>query len=142
MKSKQVTHGDYLKFDKQYPLDLSKPLKKKPKYMNEVWVSFTAGSARKGWVLSLTGGDFSSSMQREMYGDKISIFFPPIRGDKFYRGIKTWWLTDIGIGKTLEECHESYCKHDWFKRSKSDIQHHRFWSHIETEQIQHTYERR
>ena len=130
MENKQLTHGDYLEFNKEFPLVLDKPLCKKPKYMNEVWVSFTKGEARKGWVLSLTGGDFGSSMQKEMYGDMISFFFPPKRGETFYKGIKTWWLMDIGIGKTEEECHASFCKHNWFRRSKDNIQHHRFWAHI------------
>ena len=130
MESKTYTGRDFMEFDKQFPLVLDKPLCKKPKHMDEVWVSFGGGEVRKGWVLSLTGGDLGQSMKYEMYGDMISFFFPPIRGEKFYRGIKTWWLTDIGIGKTEQECLDSYCKHDWFRRSKDNIQNHRFWSWV------------
>ncbi len=129
MTNKTYTGKDYMEFNKQFPLKSSKPLKKKPKWMDEVWVSFGRGSAYKGWVISLTGGDFSSSMKQELDGDKISIFFPPVRGESIYKGNKTWWLCDIGIGKTLEECHESYCKHDWFKRPKDHIQNDRFWAY-------------
>jgi hypothetical protein len=132
--SKIYTGKDYMEFDKQFPLELSKPLKKKPKYMDEVWVSFGWGKAHKGWVLSLTGGDFGTSMKQEMWGDMISIFFPPIKGETFYKGVQTWWLMDIGIGKTKEECLESYCKHDWFKRSKSKIQNDRFWAYVREKQ--------
>lgn len=124
------TGRDRMEFNEQHPLELRKPLKKKLKWMDEVWVSFGFGQAHKGWVLSLTGGDFGTSMKQEMYGDKISIFFPPIKGETFYKGVQTWWLMDIGIGKTKKECLDSYCKHDWFRRSKSKIQNDRFWAHI------------
>lgn len=130
MESKVYTGKDTMEFDKQYPLKLEKPLMKKPKYMNEVWVSYGFGKAHKGWVLSLTGGDYGTSMSADIYGDKISIFFPPVRGEDLYKGIQTWWLMDIGIGKTKQECLASYRKHDWFRRPKSHIQNDRFWAHV------------
>ena len=128
--NKPMTRGDFMEFDKQFPLVLDKPLCKKPKYMDEVWVSFGRGHMRKGWVLALTGGDFSATLTQETYGDMISFFFPPIRGEQLYRGIQHRWLMDIGIGKTEQECLDSYRKHDWFKRPKSYIQTHRFWAYV------------
>ena len=129
MESKTYTGRDFMEFDKQFQLVLDKPLCKKPKYMNEVWVSFGYGRAYKGWVLALTGGDLGDTLKQEMYGDMIKIFFPPVRGESLYKGEKTWWLTDIGIGKTKEECLNSFGKHDWFRRSKSKIQNDRFWAY-------------
>lgn len=130
MKSKVITNGDHVDWIKNNPIVLDKPLCKKPKYLDKVWVGFSEGDAHEAWVLSLTGGDFGTSMKQMEYGDTIRLFFPPKRGESFYRGEKTFWLMDIGIGKTKEECIKSYCKHDWFKRSLDHINHDRFWAAI------------
>ena len=120
------TVGDYFDWVKDNPVILTKPLCKQPRYMDEVWVTFGHDEAFKGWVLGLTGGDFGTSMKYELWGDMITFFFPPVRGEKFYRGKKLFWLMDIGIGKTKEEALNSFEKHDWFKRSKEDINFHRW----------------
>ena len=139
MSNKIITGADYLDWVKEHPLNLDKPLCKKPRYLDKVWVSFSEGEAHEAWVLSLTGGDFETSMTPEIFGDRIKFFFPPKSGEKFYKGLHTWWLMDIGIGKTKEECHASYCKHDWFKRSKNAINTHRFWAAVrnKTKYISH-----
>jgi len=133
MTTSSYTVGNYLDWIKEHPLNLDKPLCKKPKYMDEVWVSFTQGEARKGWVLALNGGDFENQIDQQQWGDQIKVFFPPVRGEHFYRGVKTWWLMDIGIGKTKAEAHASYCKHTWFKRSKKAINNDRFWAAMSKE---------
>jgi len=130
MQSKVITHGDFLEWVKDNPLVLDKPLCKKPKYLDKVWVGFSKGDAHEGWVLSLTGGDYQTDMQQWLEGDTITVFFPPKKGQSFYRGKVTFWLMDIGIGKTKEECIKSWCKHDWFKRSKDKINNDRFWAAI------------
>lgn len=124
----RVTHGDYLKWIEENPLDLTKPLCKKPKYLDRVWVGFTRGEAHEAWVLALTGGDFGTNLTQQLHGDMIQLFFPPKRGEHFYKGVKEFWLMDIGIGKTKEECIESFGKYNWFKRPKNQINNDRFWA--------------
>ena len=83
----------------------------------------------EGYVVALNGGDMSNTMNQSIFGDQIELFMLPRRGYKFMQGLKTFWLCDIGIGKTKEEADTSFMKHDWFKRSKSKIQNDRFWAY-------------
>lgn len=126
--SNVITRGDYLNWLEKHPLRLTKPLCKKPKYLDQVWVGFMRGEAHQAWVLALTGGDFGTNLKQQEHGDMIELFFPPKRGETFYKGVKLFWLMDIGIGKTKEECIQSFGKYDWFKRSKDDINHDRFFA--------------
>jgi hypothetical protein len=130
MENNVITRGDYIEWLKANPLHLDKPLCKKPKYLDKVWVGFTRGEAHEAWVLALTGGDFGTNLKQQEYGDMIQVFFPPKHGETFYRGVKEFWLMDIGIGKTKEECIKTFCKYKWFRRSIDNINHDRFWASI------------
>jgi len=126
-----VIHRDKRAFDKAYPLSkvLERPLLKKPKWCDKVVLKFSKGSYYEAYVTALNGGDMWNTLDQSMWGDQIELFVLPNRGvPMFMKGVKTFWLEDIGIGKTREEADASYMKHKWFKRSKQKIQNDRFWS--------------
>ena len=126
-----VIQRDSHAFDKAYPIDyvLERPLLKKPKWCDKVIIKFTKDSYYEAYVTALNGGDMSNVLEQSMWGDSIQLFILPNRGvESFMKGLKTFWLEDIGIGKTKEEADATYLKHRWFKRSKAQIQNDRFWS--------------
>lgn len=125
-----VIQRDLRAFNKEYPLSnvLDKPTLKKPKWCDKVILKFSKGRYYEAYVTALNGGDMSSNLDQSMWGDRIELFVIPNRGvPSFMKGIKSFWLQDIGIGKTREEADATYCKHVWFKRSKEEIQLDRFW---------------
>ena len=132
MKVQQgIIHRDTLAFDKKYPIDnvLERPLLKKPKWCDKVVLKHSEGSYYEAYVTALTGGDMASTLKQSMWGDHIELFVVPKRGVKKYmKGVRTFWLEDIGIGKTRAEADATYMEHRWFKRSKKQIQNDRFWS--------------
>ena len=126
-----IIHRDTLAFDKAYPINnvLERPLLKKPKWCDKVVVKFSKHCYYDAYVTALNGGDMACNLDQSMWGDHIELFVVHTRGVKAYmKGIKTFWLEDIGIGKTKEEADATYMKHRWFKRSKKQLQNDRFWS--------------
>ena len=127
-----VIQRDKLAFDKAYPASevLERPLLKKPKWCDKVIIKFTTGCYYEAYVTALNGGDMSDELEQSMWGDQIEVFVIPNRGvPKYMKGVKSFWLEDIGIGKTKKEADDTYEKHTWFKRSgKQELQNDRFWS--------------
>tara|TARA_R110000803_G_scaffold37570_4_gene80957 strand:- start:1851 stop:2291 length:441 start_codon:yes stop_codon:yes gene_type:complete len=132
MKTKEgVIQRDPIAFNKEHPINnvLERPLLKKPKWCDKVIIKFTADFYYEAYVTALNGGDMSDKLEQSMWGDQIELFVIPNRGVPSYmKGVKSFWLEDIGIGKTKEEADATYLKHRWFKRSKQQIQNDRFWS--------------
>ena len=126
-----VIQRDTLAFNDAYPVKnvLKKPLLKKPKWCDKVIIKTSTGCYYEAYVTAVNGGDMNNTIDQSMWGDQIQLFMLPNRGVPIYmKGLKTFWLCDIGIGKTKEEADASYMKHDWFKRSKQQLQNDRFWS--------------
>lgn len=125
-----VVQRDTLAFDKAYALSkvLKRPTLKKLKWCDKVVLKFSKDGYYEGYVTALNGGDMGNTIEQSMFGDQVQLFMVPKRGYKFMQGLKTFWLCDIGIGKTRAEADATYMQHDWFKRSKQQIQNDRFWS--------------
>lgn len=117
-----VTHGEFLEWKKTNPITDSTAwsIQKDVKFYDEVYMAFSNdGKPHKCYLLQRG--------KRSPWGDIVELFFPKKSGI-FYKGVKEFWIQDIGLGKTAKEAQANYMKFNWIQRNKRDLQHHVFFS--------------